>query len=88
MSENRAKSVVDYLISQGIEPKRLEHQGYGEKKLLISDSKIRKMKTEEEKEAAHQKNRRTEFQVLRTDYVPKVKKGQYIEVKPPDSNKE
>ena len=88
LSDNRAKSVVDYLISQGIASDRLEHQGYGEKKLLINDSKIRKMKTEEEKEAAHQKNRRTEFQVLRTDYVPEVKKGQYIEVKPPDMNKE
>lgn len=88
LSEKRAKSVVDYLISQKIESDRLEYQGYGEKKLLISDSKIRKMKTEEEKEAAHQKNRRTEFQVLRTDYVPKVKKGQYMNVEPPDLNKE
>ena len=30
------------------------------------------MKSNEEKEAAHQKNRRTEFKVLREDYVPKV----------------
>ena len=29
------------------------------------------MPTEEEKEAAHQKNRRSEFKVLREDYVPK-----------------
>ncbi len=32
---------------------------------------IKKMATTEEKEAAHQKNRRTDFKVLRTDYVPK-----------------
>lgn len=88
LSDKRAKSVVDYLISKEIEPDRLEYQGYGEKKLLISDSKINKMKTEEEREAAHQKNRRTEFQVLSTDYVPKVKKGEYIKIESPDLKKE
>jgi hypothetical protein len=30
------------------------------------------MKTEEEREAAHQSNRRTEFRVLSYDYVPKA----------------
>jgi hypothetical protein len=29
------------------------------------------MATEEEKEAGHQKNRRSEFKVIREDYVPK-----------------
>ena len=36
----------------------------------ISDKAIAKMNTEEEQEAAHQKNRRTEFGVIRTDFVP------------------
>jgi peptidoglycan-associated lipoprotein len=31
LSFNRAKSVVDYLISKGIEPDRLVAKGYGEK---------------------------------------------------------
>ncbi|MFH1321897.1 MAG: OmpA family protein [Bacteroidota bacterium] len=88
LSQKRAQSVVDYLISKGVEEDRLEAQGYGEKKLLISDFKIKKMNTEEEKEAAHQKNRRTEFEVLRTDYVPTFKKGIYIEVPPPDLKEE
>jgi hypothetical protein len=38
---------------------------------LISDADIAKASTDEEKESLHQKNRRTEFKILRTDYVPK-----------------
>jgi len=75
LSQKRAQSVVDYLISEGIESERLEAKGYGERKLLITDAKIKKIKTEEEKEAAHQKNRRTEFEIIRTDYIPKNKRG-------------
>ncbi len=30
LSENRAKSVIAYLISQGIEPQRLKARGFGE----------------------------------------------------------
>ena len=71
LSQKRAQSVVDYLIENGIASDRLEAKGFGEKRLLFSDTKIKKLKTEDEKEAAHQKNRRTEFEVLRTDYVPK-----------------
>ncbi|HHZ65820.1 MAG TPA: OmpA family protein, partial [Flavobacteriales bacterium] len=70
LSQNRAQSVVDYLIDEGIEMQRLEAKGYGKHRLLITDAKITKMKTEDEKEASHQKNRRTEFEVLRTDYIP------------------
>ncbi|HIN38977.1 MAG TPA: hypothetical protein EYM84_01745 [Flavobacteriales bacterium] len=75
LSQKRAQSVVDYLISEGIDPERLEAKGYGERKLLITDAKIKKMKTEEEKEVAHQKNRRTEFEIIRSDYIPKDKRG-------------
>jgi outer membrane protein OmpA-like peptidoglycan-associated protein/tetratricopeptide (TPR) repeat protein len=51
LSENRAKSVVDYLISKGVEAKRLTWKGFGETQPLASNS------TEEGKAF----NRRTEF---------------------------
>jgi outer membrane protein OmpA-like peptidoglycan-associated protein/tetratricopeptide (TPR) repeat protein len=55
LSEQRAKSVVDYLISKGIDANRLVWKGYGEKQLLVPDAKT---------EAEHQANRRTVFKVL------------------------
>jgi len=64
LSENRAKSVVDYLVSHGIPKSRLEYAGYGETQTLISDEDINKMKSKSEKEDAHQQNRRTEFKIL------------------------
>jgi len=71
LSQGRAESVVKYLASQGIERERMEPKGYGETNLLITDEEINKLPTEEEREAAHQLNRRTDFIVLREDYVPK-----------------
>ncbi|NNC94494.1 MAG: OmpA family protein [Chitinophagales bacterium] len=71
LSDRRAKSVVDYLIKNGVAKDRLSSKGYGETQPRVSKADILKMKTEKEREAAHQENRRTEFQVLRTDYVPK-----------------
>jgi outer membrane protein OmpA-like peptidoglycan-associated protein/tetratricopeptide (TPR) repeat protein len=65
LSNERAKSCVDYLISKGIEPERLQPRGYGETKLLVSDDEISKLKTYDEKEVAHQKNRRTAFKVVK-----------------------
>ena len=71
LSQGRAESAVNYLVSLGIEKERMEPKGYGETALLISDAEINKLATEEEREAAHQLNRRTEFSILRTDYIPK-----------------
>ena len=71
LSQNRAQSCVNYLVEKGIDPVRMIPKGYGESKLRISDAEIKAMKTKEEQEAAHQKNRRTEFSVLSFDYVPK-----------------
>lgn len=85
LSHRRAKSVIDYLISVGIAPDRLQHQGYGEsrpktitKKLAREHPQFKEgdVLTEEyilalpeaDQEAADQINRRTEFQVLSTDY--------------------
>ncbi|MDR0754111.1 MAG: OmpA family protein [Prevotellaceae bacterium] len=55
LSEQRAKAVVDYLISKGIDENRLVWKGYGEEQLLIPNAKT---------EAEHQANRRTVFRVL------------------------
>lgn len=55
LSQRRAQSAVDYIVSQGIAAERLVAKGYGESQLIIKDAK-----TEEE----HQTNRRTEFKVI------------------------
>jgi peptidoglycan-associated lipoprotein len=73
LSNRRAKSVVDYLVKNGVDKDRLTSEGFGETKPVVSDEEIAKMASNEEKEAAHQKNRRTEFSVLGTDFVPKKK---------------
>jgi len=54
LSENRAKSVKNYLISKGIQEHRIQVIGYGKKKPIADNS------TEEEKA----KNRRVEFIIL------------------------
>lgn len=73
LSQRRAQSCVDYLISKGIPAERMVAKGYGKTKLRITDAQINAMKTEEEREAAHQKNRRTTFAVLSFDYIPEDK---------------
>lgn len=55
LSQNRAQSAVDYIVTKGIEKERLVAKGYGETRLIIKDAQ-----TEDE----HQKNRRTEFTIL------------------------
>lgn len=71
LSQKRAQSCVNYLVSKGIDPVRMIPVGRGAEEPLITDAEIAKMTTKEEKEAAHQKNRRTDFKVIRFDYVPK-----------------
>jgi len=90
LSQRRAQSVVDYLISKNIASDRLQAKGYGESVPKIVDEKVAgenkflavgQSLTEEfintlpitgnEQETAHQVNRRTEFRVLSTDYIPK-----------------
>jgi outer membrane protein OmpA-like peptidoglycan-associated protein/tetratricopeptide (TPR) repeat protein len=54
LSEKRAKSVYDYLVTLGTAPSRLVFKGYGETKPIAGNT------TEENK----QKNRRIEFKIL------------------------
>lgn len=63
LSQKRAQSCVDYLLSKGIEKKRLTAVGYGEER-LVNDC----IDGIECTEAQHQQNRRTTFRVLTTDY--------------------
>ena len=59
LSQRRAQSPVDYIVSQGISRDRLVARGYGETQLIngcINDVPC----TEEQ----HQENRRTEFKVI------------------------
>lgn len=70
LSAARAQSCVDFLVKEkGIASERLVAKGYGMTQLLISDAEIAKAKTKEEKEALHQKNRRTSFKILNFNYV-------------------
>jgi outer membrane protein OmpA-like peptidoglycan-associated protein len=63
LSESRAQACIDYLIKNGISSERLVSKGYGETQLIQSDAAIALLKFEEEKEAAHQENRRTEIKI-------------------------
>ncbi|MCX6248922.1 MAG: OmpA family protein [Bacteroidetes bacterium] len=89
LSQRRAQSVVDYLISRGIDPDRLTAKGYGKRVprvltkdvtkdgflfktgSVLTDSLINSFSSTAEKEAAHALNRRTEFSIVRNDFIPK-----------------
>lgn len=53
LSEARAKSVQDYLITKNVAPERLRFKGFGESKPLESNDKAE----------GRARNRRTEFEV-------------------------
>ncbi len=55
LSDNRAKSVVEYLVEKGINPARLSYKGFGFQQPVVKNAK-----TEDE----HQLNRRTTFKVV------------------------
>lgn len=89
LSQNRAQSVVDYLIQNGIDPDRLKARGYGPEiprvgdenmalqyEFIVTGDTINKefidsLNDVDLQEIAHQLNRRTEFRVLTTDFVPR-----------------
>lgn len=85
LSQRRAQSVIDYLISKGIRADRLQAQGYGKSRPKTITKRLARLYpqftegtvltpeyidtlTPENQAAADQINRRTEFQVLSTDY--------------------
>jgi peptidoglycan-associated lipoprotein len=88
LSQERAQSVVDFLIEQHIDAERLTPKGYGESApktvsyeeseeydflkvgQKLSPTYITRLKFGEQ-EIVNQLNRRTEFRVLRQDYIPK-----------------
>ncbi len=59
LSNRRAQSSVDYLVSQGIDRNRIKAKGYGESRMINKC-----VNGVECSEAAHAKNRRTEFVIL------------------------
>ncbi|MEO1712118.1 MAG: OmpA family protein, partial [Bacteroidota bacterium] len=58
LSQKRAESAVDFLISKGIEPDRLTAKGYGEDSPSVDCICTRCSENE------HQKNRRTTFAII------------------------
>ena len=65
LSNDRAKAVYEYIIAKGIDAKRLSFKGYGESNPILSDIEIAKLATAQERELAHQSNRRTEYKILK-----------------------
>lgn len=53
LSQNRAKAVYDYLVKNGIDPKRLTYKGYGDTKPKVKN----------DSDANRAQNRRTEFRI-------------------------
>ena len=61
LSNRRAKSAIDYIVSMGVDRNRLIGKGYGESRML--NKCVNGVECSEE---AHAKNRRTEFAILNT----------------------
>ncbi len=64
LSRQRAEIAKKYLVDHGISASRIQTKGYGETQPEIPGATISAMKTKKEKEAAHQKNRRTVVTVI------------------------
>ena len=65
LSQKRAQSCVDYLISKGIDKKRITPKGYGESTPLEDCSKKPECPTTSNGDCdCHQLNRRTEFKIV------------------------
>jgi outer membrane protein OmpA-like peptidoglycan-associated protein len=61
LSTNRAKAVKDFLTSKGIPEAQLSYKGYGSTSPIMTDAAINAISDVNEKEKAHQKNRRTTY---------------------------
>jgi peptidoglycan-associated lipoprotein len=58
LSQARANAAVAYIITKGVDKKRLKAKGYGKRKPVIKNAST---------EAEHESNRRTEFKVTKMD---------------------
>lgn len=67
LSQRRAESAVNYIVSKGVSKERITAKGYGET-MLVNHCKNKVNCNEEE----HQANRRTEFKVTRMDKIKEV----------------
>ncbi|MDB9806132.1 OmpA family protein [Crocinitomicaceae bacterium] len=65
LSTERAQSVYDCLVTKGLNKTRLSYKGYGETKNVVSDAEIAKLTDAKAIEVAHQKNRRTEYKIIK-----------------------
>ena len=59
LSDRRAKSTVEYIVSRGIDAARISGKGFGETELLNECENFVKCS-----KAQHQMNRRTEFYIV------------------------
>ena len=83
LSQRRAQSCVDYLVKEkGIHPDRIKAKGMGEAEpikgkdgIVLDEKYIKSLKSNEEVEAAHQRNRRTDFKVIGDNFVPPAAEG-------------
>ncbi len=66
LSQKRAEAVVEYLVSQGVNPEQLIARGYGPTRPIASN------KTEE----GRQQNRRVEAKIISNPYVPPAQQQQ------------
>ncbi|MBK9192865.1 MAG: PD40 domain-containing protein [Crocinitomicaceae bacterium] len=64
LSKERAEIAKAYLVSKGIDASRIKTVGYGESKPEVSGEAINNMGSNQEKEAAHQQNRRTVVRIV------------------------
>ncbi|GAB3635442.1 OmpA family protein [Hymenobacter arcticus] len=58
LSQQRAEAAVAYIVSKGVDKRRITARGYGETRPIVKNAKT---------EAEYQRNRRTEFKVTRID---------------------
>jgi outer membrane protein OmpA-like peptidoglycan-associated protein len=68
LSQRRAESAVDYIVSRGISPERLVAKGYGEDRPIARNTNP----DGTDNPAGRDKNRRTEFKILEIGVIPKT----------------
>ena len=73
LSQRRAQSAVDYLVSEGIDRGRLQARGYGE--TVILNECVNDVKCSDD---AHRFNRRTEFKIVEGPTTIEVKRQRRV----------